>query len=382
MALAPCVIVSVVCLKLVAEPRVATRDAAAFFDMKDLVTKLATHEVERITSHHLNHAEKNRVAADGMNKTLLTSFFFKEDHPHWAEVAGALHVNLHNPYFSRVHVLLESPTGSKCDEFRDRVTNALKWGKWRPDALQRLVCVPWQSQPSYLAFFEYANYNLPGDLVILANTDVTFDESLGLIDSRAFNSGNLGYVISVQPPPYSSEYASMFGTECDTASRCVLGTFGGLSGRSDDDGWFWGGDSWDVYVFRPPFHHDMQENGLFHVMNTEQGENRAGYQLEVKAEVHLSNPCMHIHAFHWHCMGGKMHGARTWDSEEKGKHQVSEIMPCWDCPGMRLPPEKASFKELCAFGSRENLTDKAGNISRAWVNAFPARVDAEFRHPE
>jgi hypothetical protein len=361
--------------------------------MTNMMTKLATIEVNRLNAPPAHHAKKHRLSLHGpMNRTLLTSFFFNEHHGHWVELAGALHVNLHNPYFSSVHVLLESPTGSECHELRARITRSLNGTEWSPDAAQRLVCVPVRSQPNYADFFNYANKMLDGSLVVMANTDVAFDDTLGLIDSRAFSSGKIGYVISVQPPQYGGEYSKAFGTECNSESRCTLGSFDAMSGKTG--GWLNSGDSWDVYVFRPPLQ-GMHEDKLDHVMNTMGGENRAAYQLEVESGLHLWNPCMHIHAFHWHCMGGDMHRNtdKTRVDKDEKVNAVDTIMPCWDCPGMRLPSGKVPSQQMCEHGRRHYLTDVAATtetnmlpMNPFWKdrleNKFERSVVELFRRPQ
>lgn len=311
---------------------------------KELVTESVISEVNQMNAYfpYLNLINRTENRA---KQTLLTSFFYNEAHGHWAELAGALHVNLHNPFFAEVHVLMESPGGSECDNIQDKISEALDGEELSADARKRLICVPMSAQPTYADFFEYANSKLAGRVVVLANTDVAFDDTLGLIDSQAFSSGEVGYVISVQPPPYSAEYRALFGTECNSATRCTSGKF---------DGWEYGGNSWDVYVFHSPLQ-GMDTNYLNHFMNSLGGENRAAYQVEKAAKVPLSNPCKHIHAFHWHCSGGDMHAVNHRVDADSGEHAVDNIMPCWDCPGMRLPEGKAPLKDLCAKGSRQGL---------------------------
>ena len=343
---------------------------AARLAFKALVTESVTSEVQQLITYHSKHVEQSDTSGlsedgtelpedrTGLSEnrtgklTLLTSFF-KADHGHWAELAGALYVNLHNPFFDEVHVLMQSPGGSECEEIQDTMSSALNGVKLSEDAQRRLICVPVLVQPTYGGFFEYANSKLAGKIVVLANTDVAFDGTLGLIDSVSFDSGKLGYVLSVQPPPYGGEYSQMFGTECASEPRCTIGEF---------DGWRYGGDSWDAYVFHSPLR-GMQSQYLDHFMNTPGGENRAAYQIEKAAGVSLSNPCDHIHAFHWHCSGGKMHAMEGRVDGDVGENGVRAILPCWDCPGMRFPEGKAPLKELCAHGSRQALANTPLHIS-------------------
>lgn len=345
MLLSLCLIIQAISFRLVAEKPHLQEDFSGVTRLafKDLVSRSVGRQVQQLITEQSTNLRRSDV-----NLTLLTSFFYGTDHEHWPELAGALHVNLHNPFFNKVHVLMESPGGSECGELQAKISEALDGAEWSADAQKRLICVPVPNQPNYESFFDYANSHLAGQLVALANTDVAFDDTLGLIDREAFGP-DLGYVISVQPPPYSGEYKDMYGTECETETRCSIGLY---------DGWTWGGNSWDVYMFRSPLQ-GMHSNYLNHYMNQLGGENRAAYQIEKGAGVHLSNPCKHIHAFHWHCSGGKMHDHSRVDGEP-GENAVQGINPCWDCPGLtHLPAGKAPLQDLCAQGSRHALADTA-----------------------
>jgi hypothetical protein len=331
------------------EPRLQDGNGAIALALTNLITESVTREINEISAQHSTLAQRSDTSP---RLTLLTSFFYKEDHSHWAELAGALHVNLHNPFFAEVHVLMESPSGSECDQIQDHISEVLNGARLSADARERLICVPVSDQPTYGGFFDYANSKLAGKLVVLANTDVQFDETLGLIDAEALSSGDVGFVLSVQPPPYSGDYAQLFGTECDSETRCTSGQF---------DGWPYGGESWDAYVFHSPLK-GLSSEHLSHYMNTLGGENLAAYQVEKAAGVSLSNPCKHIHAFHWHC-SEKMHAVGERVDRNSGEHAVQGIMPCWDCPGMHLPEGKAALKDLCAKGSRKALQSTSLKIS-------------------
>lgn len=337
-----CLAFQVLSFRLVAkEPLLQDENGATVLALTNLITESVTREVKEISAHHSTQGQGSDTTP---RLTLLTSFFYNEDHSHWAELAGALYVNSHNPFFAEVHVLMESPSGSECEKIHDQISQALNGSSFSEEARERLVCVPVSDQPTYAGFFDYANSKLAGKLVVLANTDVQFDETLGLIDAEAFISGKVGFVLSVQPPPYSGEYAQLFGTECNSETRCTSGKF---------DGWPYGGESWDAYVFHSPLH-GMNSKYLDHYMNTLGGENRAAYQVEKAAGLPLSNPCKHIHAFHWHC-SDKMHAGGQRVDRKRGELAVQGIMPCWDCPGMRLPEGKDPLKDLCAQGTRKAL---------------------------
>lgn len=272
------------------------------------------------------------------NITLLTSLFkpSKTKNEHVKELFGALAVNLMNPHIYQVHVLLEA-SEQGCSDFPQMVADNVPSDRGIMDdiGLQKLRCAPVEKQPTYAEFFRYANDALAGRTVVLANTDIAFDETLGLLDEGYLADGAHAMVLSVLTPPYSSQYSALFDSECPSKSRCAAGKF---------DGFVWAGNSWDAYVFRAPLPSTMNLSRVDHVMNLLGGENRAAYEIEVAGGLELSNPCYHVHAYHWHCMGEKMHTAARLTNKGKG---VSGIMPCWDCAGVALPGNVSRVADLC-----------------------------------
>jgi len=302
---------------------------------------------------------------------LLTSLFVPQgsSSPHTLELFAALMVNLGNPYINKVHVLLETNSTADCDRlpaliasYGGNLTGAghdsnihivgtdysvdSSLGNASSEWAGKLTCIPTPRQPTYTDFFRYANNRLSDMTVLLANTDVVFDESLELIEP-AFKLWKHAYVLSVSPPPYGGAYLRAFGRECQTEPRCTIGAF---------DGWKWGGESADAFVFRPRLQ-GLNLTSMRHVMNIEGAENRVMYQLEAKAGLELSNPCLHVHAFHWHCVGGSMHHeAQRLDRQLDGQ-SLGQVAPCWDCHGVRMPKGAAPLSQLCKQGQVQNLTD-------------------------
>lgn len=270
---------------------------------------------------------------------------------HVAEFLGALVTNSNNLHISEVHVLLESPSDDLCDEFYSILRSMFNTAMGKT-SMSKLTCVPVQRQPTGADFLKYANSTLNERFVLFSNADIVFDESLGLINADAFTTGKQGYVLSVLPPPPNGKYMKAFGGECQVPRRCTLGKF---------DGWDHGGQSWDAFLFRPPFAGALDLARINHTMNLLGAENRVAYELK-RAGVSLSNPCLHVHAYHWHCIGGSMHAAKERiDAPPRGE-ALGGIMPCWDCPGVRMPRGTASTDDLCATGSIIKLTE--ANLTR------------------
>jgi len=318
-------------------------------ELRDMLSRTSLDEIEHFSA----------LPADaGLGLALLTSLFIPDFTAslHTIELFTSLLINIFNPHIGQVHVLLESVT-DECEWFPELLTKFLPAAPWTNETLAKIVCVPVDSQPTYADLFRYANSKLAERLVLLANTDVAFDQSLGLIIPEAFTSGHHGLVLSVHAPPYGEKYKEVVGSDCAAEPRCVVGRVGSPSG--------WGatatGTSWDAYLFRAPFL-VVAGNGsglgalnLSHVeseMNRIGAENNAAFELEVSLGLNLTNPCLHVKASHYHCIGGKMHrGGRREHVDGGERRSLGGVIPCWDCPGVRRPPGAAASERLCAAGS-------------------------------
>jgi hypothetical protein len=309
-------------------------------------------------------ADNTPANEDGI--VLLTSAFLpKVWNQHVNEIYAALNTNLLNEHLAAVHVLTESD----CNELKHVL---VKWANSTPDKVEilrqmdnKLTCRSTldRTQPTYGDFFRYANESLSHRVVLFSNGDVVFDETLGLIDPGPVKRQERGYLLSVQSPPHNGAYKRVFHQECDVPPRCAVGNWRG--------GGSWGqgfaGCSWDVYIFSPPLSSKMDLGHIDSlVMNYNGAENLAGFQLEAssRANISLSNPCYHVHAFHWHCQGGKMHSLSNmvradhpkWFMERTGwpphtTDAITDVFPCWNCPGIRMPEGAVGTQGYCQHGT-------------------------------
>mmetsp|Transcript_42556 Transcript_42556/g.131801 ORF Transcript_42556/g.131801 Transcript_42556/m.131801 type:complete len:435 (-) Transcript_42556:60-1364(-) len=291
---------------------------------------------------------------------LLTSAFLPEkkiENPHSEELFAALGENLQNPEIGEVHVLMESTAcnntaGLICGDWSEHLRALIR--DFSPDVndvdMEKLRCVPAPGgkQPTYRTFFEYAMTAMAGKFVVLANTDVVFDETLGLVDKEHLARGENGMVLSISAAPNKGRYASVFHTECHASPKCTLWNF---------RGWNNGGNSWDAYLFQsvPEVLSRMNLTHIDIFMNLGGAEKRAGYQLEAVAGMQLSNPCLRVKAFHWHCRGHKMHENSVRADRPLDGTALGGITPCWDCPGVRMNSGEAPFSELCAKGHANRI---------------------------
>jgi len=260
-------------------------------------------------------ARQHRPENSSQPVHLLTSIFLPEpakQNGHVPEIMASVFVNIRNPLIASVHVLLES-YDKDCAALQQHLGELT--GK-KVEHKEKVVCTVVNRIPTYHDFFQYANNNMRDKLVLLSNADVVFDFTLANVGH--LSAGVDAHVISVQPPPYSGEYASMFNINCESTKRCIKHT-----------------TSWDAYLFVAPLPSKLDDFNMRFPMNMQHAENYAASALGYSG-LNLKNACGHIGAYHWHCIGGKMHsdwaywGTPSWRWDE-GKG--TGFGPCRDFPG-------------------------------------------------
>jgi hypothetical protein len=303
------------------------------------------------------------VAAVNTRLILLTTAFlpgpaYYNIHVH--EIFMVLWMNVMNEIFYKVHVITESDCGEllrelvRCaDEIGSKTVankSLIRWEMMK----EKLVCVPSRTgrQPNYGDFFEYANRSLAGNMVLLANGDIVFDESLRRIAPKRIMAGELAFVLGVKTPPLSSVYKTVFGTDCGpptVSDQCSVGPWQGANAKT-------AGQSWDAFVFASPLPSNFAYSNEDVHMNLYGAEHVAAFAF-AKSGIQLYNPCEHINAFHWHCQGQKMHPwlHNVWTDtvDHYPHHSVSNIFPCWYCPSITMPRETAKPSALCKSGTEE-----------------------------
>jgi len=256
---------------------------------------------------------------------LLTSLVLRgrrQDHPHVREMLAAFQANLRNRYVTSVHVLLETPgrPGGLCAALPAAIQSVTGMGV-SPSEFGKITCRVWSRQPTYADLFRYANSNMSrtGNIV-LANADVVFDETLRRM--KQLQPGSQGHLISVRPPQYAGDFKAIWHTPCTTVlNKCSRETH-----------------SWDAYAFSLPLSPQLLGADLAFTMNILAADHRAAFALS-DSGLTLTNPCMHINAFHWHCFSEKMHANFTDEYQDgnsrysAGKHGVIKASyPCQDFP--------------------------------------------------
>jgi len=98
---------------------------------------------------------------------LLVGFYRDRSSSRMAEVLECLRRNLENPRIEGVHVFVE---------------DGVDTGEYPLLAEAKIRLVPHGQRLTFRALFDYANRELPGRRVILANNDIYFDDSLARLD--------------------------------------------------------------------------------------------------------------------------------------------------------------------------------------------------------
>ena len=97
--------------------------------------------------------------------------------PHRNEVLAAILMNMRHPYISSVHIALEARPDFGCKEFSRSLEEPLAQMK-KQQSTAKLVCVPYEAQPTYLQMFQFTQTAARGNIAVLMNGDMVFDASL------------------------------------------------------------------------------------------------------------------------------------------------------------------------------------------------------------
>jgi len=240
--------------------------------------------------------------------TLLISFFSAPASKRHDEFIGAILANILNPALSELVVLYEG----KCAELEARLLERIK--ELAPGGVRcKLTCQQAGSQPTYADMFRYSSVQpdgpLVGGVVIVANVDVVFDDSLAQLPRL---TGLSAYALSINSKTNLVHYlqATGFATMCHGKKavrdgRCPF--------WSQQSGYGPSTMSWDGFAFRAlalpadfAERADAAGSALDTVMNLIGAENRAKCGLEA-AGVSVYNACIWVRLQHYHHCGGLSH---------------------------------------------------------------------------
>ena len=290
----------------------------------------------------------------------VTSFWAKDRHatkviPHRREIEAALLANIYNPHIDQVVVFLdgvsttddaiideEEHKSSSCVHFnQDMVelsrqflqsdsSNSVDPLLFSEDPMSKVTCVNViTGQPTYYQMFLNALSNVvTGDIVVMANADMVFDDSLAkarkLKEDVLLVLGSKGFSKDAVPALTKQFY--------DVIVRSSAGSENQQLKESDVDQCSTNHWSWDTWIFhkntvqgqlheehfqRQTIHNDMS----FFYMNENGAENAALWALEQSSNFAATyNACDEIHSWSFHLTPKTHHrhgkGPSRWPTDE------------------------------------------------------------------
>lgn len=263
--------------------------------------------------------------------SFVTSFWAKvkgeEVNPHRREVEAALLANIHNPHFDQVVVFLDRKDNAEsCLDFYQAMSDlsrqvfSMTTEESNELLSAKVSCVDVQTgQPTYYQMFRNALSDVvTGDIVVLANADMAFDDSMSL--ARALHPEVLAVLATrgfsnKMPANIKSIYEEMMGTDYIAndvdrsgaweVDRCPIAR----------------GISWDTWIFHKSKlmgrlkeekfqRHILNNNLVYFNMNEMGAEHAALYAIEQSYPFSsVYNACDKIQSWHFH-LTPKTHKAR------------------------------------------------------------------------
>eukprot|EP00984_Skeletonema_dohrnii_P004727 scaffold1663_cov121-Skeletonema_dohrnii-CCMP3373.AAC.2 len=251
----------------------------------------------------------------------ITSFWAKvkgeEANPHRREVEAALLANIHNPHFDQVVVFLDREDNAEsCLEFHQTMADlshqvfSMTVEESNELLSIKVNCVDVQTgQPTYYHMFNNALSDVvTGDVVVLANADMAFDDSMSL--ARSLNPeillvlGTSGFSNKMAASSIKNIYNQVMGhhhgggyhdSEDDTPDRCA-----------ENQG------SWDTYIFHKSKlmgrlkeenfkRTNQRRESVFFYMNEPGAENAALWAVQQSYPfLSIFNECERIQSWHFH----------------------------------------------------------------------------------
>jgi len=276
----------------------------------------------------------NELQQSQANISYVTSFWAERrgivSHPHRLEIKAALLANILNPHFNQVVIFLDGISEeASCAHFLEEMKDlSLQLGEvsvhrmfnnTQADPFSRVTCVGLSGgQPSYYQMFQNTLHEaVTSDIVVLANADQAFDDTMSL--ARFLNPevllvlGTRGYSEKISPDARAlyeelvGRNHPMYLTE-ERPDRCLV-TPGSV------DTWIFHrkmimGRLKEIYFQRLNIRKEME----FFYMNEMQAENAALWALNqcVTDFTSVYNACDRIHSWHFHLTPKTHSHATSW----------------------------------------------------------------------
>lgn len=312
------------------------------FDDIDRQTRSASLRMNNNADNKLQMKKKNppqplvTTSMYDVNVSYVTTFWAKirrtEMHPHRQEVEAALLANIYNPHFDQVVVFLdrEFVKGSEvCHHFRMKMKNlSLRLFSMTEDEADKflwakLTCVDvYSGQPTYYQMFKNAVSDyVTGDIVVMANADQVFDETmayarhlhpevLAAIGTRGYNdliSADADYYYKEIVGREHPQYLEPDNMKERAPDNCI-----NIPGSVDT--WIFHKSKLKDTLRPEPFQRRNRGGKLeYFYMNQNQAENAALWALNECYEFQsYYNACDKIHSWHFHLTPKTHHDVKSW----------------------------------------------------------------------
>ncbi|KAK1734005.1 hypothetical protein QTG54_015263 [Skeletonema marinoi] len=317
-----------------------------------------------------NHLPPPPSVTHTIKVSYVTSFWAKvigeeEINPHRREVEAALLANIHNPHFDQVVVHLATENNAEsCLDFRQAMSDlsrqvlSMTADESNELLTNKLKCLDVQAgQPSYYQMFSDAlSDEVIGDVVVLANADIAFDDSMSL--ARFLNPEVLA-VLSTHgfsnrmAANIKNIYEEMMGTDYITDVEQRRGHPGSWEIDRCAESRF----SWDTWIFHKSklmgtlkeenFKRLSKTNELIpFYMNESGAENAALWAIEQSYPFSSTyNVCDRIQSWHFHLTSARDKQARQTPWLRVG----DENSPLFSSPGF-VPPRPYGFPQKASVG--------------------------------
>lgn len=215
---------------------------------------------------------------------MVTQWYRDKNPIRAAELMHSICRNLENPYIDRIHFIETLPLSNPWNELQpfcsvphETFRNKTSFYR-RLHTKARTASEDWSDRLTIGYALEFANKYLPGRIVIVANLDISFDNTLSMLRTDRWISLMNAYFLS----RYEEHETNGLGTQCGPK---YIG-------------------SHDSFVLMPPLPRKLIDTTLKLALGLPGVENRFMHEMR-RLGMRVANPCLTIKSWHHHTSGTK-----------------------------------------------------------------------------
>lgn len=169
-----------------------------------LLLVMRDYNVEHDLANTIQNPSPQPLGASNVKVSYVTSFWAKvkgeeDNHSHRREVEAAIVANIINPHFDQMVIFLDREFADKSETcyhfFAEMVDYIMLLNMTAEESMEllqsKVTCVDvYSGQPTYYQMFQNAiSDHVTGDVIVLANADMAFDDTISL--AKMLNPENL-----------------------------------------------------------------------------------------------------------------------------------------------------------------------------------------------